>query len=105
MAATEIKLPIDVVLGSSPPRFVWRQVVGTMGGDGHKIVEQEGCLPPSVEGAVKELVMLSKRLSGQVSALKAEVANLRERLDKFEKDNAAATNAPAAGVSSRKGRG
>ncbi len=55
-----MKLPIDVVPGTNPPKFRWGQSVNTP--SGKRMVEYEGPLPPSVEEAVVELVKSTGRL-------------------------------------------
>ncbi len=55
-----MNLPIDVIPNSNPPRFRWRQIVPTPAGT--KSVEYNGAqLPPSVEGAVIQLIELAKQ--------------------------------------------
>jgi hypothetical protein len=54
------ELPIDVIPGSNPPKFKWRQKVTSPIGS-HEL-EYEGLLPPAVEYAVIELIALVKRL-------------------------------------------
>lgn len=66
-----INLPIDVVPGSSPPRFLWRQIIDSP--IGSRILEHEGCLPPNVEEAVKALVYLAKELQRDNEKLKADL--------------------------------
>lgn len=53
-------LPIDVVPGTAPPRFRWKQIVRTP--SGAQRVPHEGALPPHIEGAVAALVAEAKRL-------------------------------------------
>lgn len=65
-------LPIDVVPGTSPPRFRWTYVIDTP--VGKRCSTEEGNLPPSMEKAVEALVMLAKRL------LK-DNADLREKIE------------------------
>lgn len=77
-------LPIDVVPNTSPPRFRWSQMIQTP--TGPRMIEHEGVLPPSVEGAVLSLITLAKRrqkdndtLHERVADLSAEVGVLREQ--------------------------
>ncbi len=70
-----MKLPIDVVPDTSPPKFRWRQVVSTPVGD--RTVDYEGELPPSVEVAVALLVSIVKQLA-------LDNADLREQIKKAE---------------------
>lgn len=56
-----MKLPINMVPGSNPPLFRWRQVVDTP--VGKRWIENEGMLPPSVEVAVASLIGIANRLA------------------------------------------
>ena len=49
-----MNLSIDVVPGTDPPRFRWKQMVQTPAGP--YPVDYEGVLPSSVEGAVRTLI-------------------------------------------------
>ena len=51
-------LPIDLIPGTRPPRFRWRQTVTTPAGD--RVVNYEGVLPPAAEEAVAQLIALAK---------------------------------------------
>lgn len=70
------RLPIDVVLGTDPPRFQWQQTVNTM----YETVTQdcEGRLPPSVECAVADLIYIAKQLSVENAALKKRLEGALE---------------------------
>lgn len=57
-----MNLPIDVVAGTNPPVFRWKQVVNTLAGSGTKLQACEGKLPASVEGAVANLIAYAKQL-------------------------------------------
>ena len=72
-------LPIDVIPGTTPPRFRWKQVVETM--DGRQMVDHEGTLPPSVEGAAANLIAM-------VKALFAENKELWKRISETPKPSA-----------------
>lgn len=63
-----MKLPIDVIPGTRPPRFRWRQTVTSPAG-GTQTVEHEGMLPPALEGAIAELVAVAKTLVSQCDKL------------------------------------
>lgn len=73
-----MNLPIDLVPGSSPPKFRWRQTIDTLAG--RTVVEHDGMLPPSVEDAVAALIKITKRLAAECEELRrpktvAPVAN------------------------------
>ena len=55
-----MNLPIDVISNTAPPRFRWRQRVGTPAG--MVVQNNEGMLPPSVEEAVLKLIEFTKEL-------------------------------------------
>ena len=74
------QLPISVVPGSNPPKFQWRQVVST--GNGKQIIEHEGCLPPTVEGALVSLIGLSRQLMMDNAGLRGQVDGLSDRVAK-----------------------
>lgn len=63
-----VNLPIDVVPGSRPPSFRWRQTVETP--YGCRVVEHVGSLPPTVEEAVKLLISVAKQLHRENEVLK-----------------------------------
>lgn len=65
-----MKLPIDLVPNTSPPRFRWLQVVDSL--VGRRVVEHEGVLPPSVECAVLALIELATEQARQIAQLRAD---------------------------------
>lgn len=71
-ASVLARLPIEMVPGARPPKFRWRQVVSTPGGD--RMVDHEGALPPSLEGAVATLIREAKYLESAYRALQERVA-------------------------------
>ena len=73
----EFTLPIDVVPGTDPPRFRWRQVVDSP--VGVRVIEHERVMLPSVEGAVLALVELAKEQSRQIVALRAAMTHVTAR--------------------------
>lgn len=73
-----MKLPIDVIANTNPPRFVWRQLTPTM--DGLRVVECDGTLPPSVEGAVVALVALVKQQAQEIAGLQKQIEGHAERI-------------------------
>lgn len=64
-----MKLPIDVIAGTSPPCFQWTQYVSTPV-NGLTLVNHSGRLPPSVEGAVVALIELAKHQALEIEKLK-----------------------------------
>ena len=73
-----MNLPIDVILGTNPPKFRWRQVVSAP--TGKHVVEHEGLLPPAVEGAVADLVGIAKQLAGEKMVLEGSIRMAVDRL-------------------------
>ena len=73
-----MNLPIDVVPGTSPPRFRWRQEDSTPVGD--KVVEHEGSLPPAIEAAVARLVEVARQLLADKAGLQKTVNELADRV-------------------------
>lgn len=73
----EMVLPIDLVPGTNPPQFRWRQVVDTIAGK--RVVNHEGVLPPSVERAVETLVGVTKQLLMENAGLQGQVKLLEDR--------------------------
>lgn len=71
-------LPINTVPNTRPPRFKWRQMLTTP--DGPRAVEGEGTLPPSIEGAVKELISMAKQLIAENADLRVVVESLAARV-------------------------
>lgn len=94
-----IDLPIDVVPGTDLPRFRWRQVLGTP--IGQRVVDHEGPLPPSVEGAVAALVALARRLEGERDAANRR-ANAAETLNSNQRQMLDQAKQPVPQVSSSK---
>lgn len=66
-----MQLPIEVIPGSRPPRFRWRYLADTP--NGRQAVEQEGSLPPSMEGAMQRLISLVKQLQTENAGLQEQV--------------------------------
>lgn len=67
-----MNLPIDVVPGSRPLKFKWRNTMDSL--VGMRSVDYEGALPANVEVAIKELVDITKRLITDNENLKKQVA-------------------------------
>lgn len=86
-----MELPIDVVPGSIPPRFKWKQTVDTV--NGKRTVDSEGGLPPSVEQAVLDLIALAKgsiEVAKQLQREKEELQRLNgglmERIEQHQQE-------------------
>lgn len=62
-------LPIDLIPGTSPPRFRWRQTLTTP--IGTRVVDHEGRLPLILEGAVLELIGIAKQRAKELKSLSA----------------------------------
>jgi len=67
-----MKLPIELIPGTNPPRFRWQQLVDTP--VGRKLVESEGVLPPSIEDAVVALVKMVEHLAAENTKLKQGIS-------------------------------
>lgn len=73
MASTQ--LPIDVVPGSHPPRFVWQQPVE--GPDGAtRMMQFDGNLPVNIERAVLKLITVTKETMRDNAMLRGQVDSL-----------------------------
>lgn len=73
-----LKLPIDVVPGSAPPKFRWRQTVDTLAG--RQVIDHEATLPPTVEVAVVRLIGIAKQLMMENAALQGQVQGHCDRI-------------------------
>jgi hypothetical protein len=93
-----VKLPIDVIPDTDPPRFRWTQRVDTLNGPVDQ--ECEGQLPVTVERAVADLIALVKKLEHDKSLLLAEL-HRRSTAQKREELNSVNPQMS----SSRKGKG
>ena len=85
-----LKLPIDVVPGSSPPIFRWKHVVHTPWG--MSVQDCESSLPPSCEQAVADLIALVKRLQMENTALRLQVDGMDKLIEGAAKDVARVTS-------------
>ncbi len=63
-----MSLPIDVIPGTDPPKFRWRQIVGTVMGD--RVMDYESGVPPTLEPALVELIALVKRQAAEIEELR-----------------------------------
>jgi hypothetical protein len=77
-----IRLPIDVVPNTDPPRFRWRQLVG--GFSGPQSLDHEGALPLTVEQAVLKLVQMNKRLLRENTSLSKQLDAANRRANAAE---------------------
>lgn len=71
------KLSIDVVPGTRPRHFRWKQVIETLAGE--RVVEHEGVLPPAVDDAVLALICLAKYQMKEIENLKKQVIELSSK--------------------------
>jgi hypothetical protein len=77
-----MNLPIDVIPGTHPQRFKWQQRATTPIGD--RVMDCEGPLPPSVEGAVVALINLAKRQAEHVVKLQEQCDEANRRANAAE---------------------
>ena len=75
----ELILPIEVIPGTDPPIFRWRQLISTP--VGKQVVEHIESLPATVEVAVQRLVAVAKQLMMENTALRKQVDGMSKRLD------------------------
>lgn len=73
-----MNLPIDIIPGTNPPKFRWRQTVSTP--NGLRVVDHTGNLPPTVEGAVLLLITLARQWSFELADQKKETEGLHAQL-------------------------
>lgn len=71
-----MNLPIDVIPGTNPPRFRWKQTVSTP--DGTKTVECEGNVPAGVEQALVAVIALAKKSAVTLDELHMEIKDLKD---------------------------
>lgn len=96
----QARLPIDVIPGTIPLSFQWKQRVTTFA-DGSQTIDHEGSLPASVELAVVELITLAKTLMGQNSKLRVTLGDMARRLEVME----TAQPTPVVRIPSKKSKG
>lgn len=71
-----MSLPIDVVnelRQPGPPRFRWQQTVASPGTGAERVVEFEGTVPPSLEGALVGLINLCKQQAQEIKGLQKQI--------------------------------
>lgn len=66
-----MNLPIELIPGTSPPKFRWRQTVTTP--IGPITIDQEGLLPPAVDNAVGALITMTRQLLADNEALRKQI--------------------------------
>ena len=71
--------PIDVVPGTNPPQFAWKQVVEDLSGCRH-IINHTGMLSPTVENSVQDIIRLFKMLIKNNSILESKLSMVVDRL-------------------------
>lgn len=74
-----MKLPIDVIPGTNPPKFRWNQTVDSIAGV--RTVQHEGTLPPIVENAVVLLIGVAKHTAIERDKLAAFKKWVHDYLD------------------------
>lgn len=74
----ELILPIEVIPGTDPPIFRWRQLISTP--VGKQVVEHIESLPATVEVAVQRLVAVAKQLMMENMALRGQVQGHCDRI-------------------------
>lgn len=72
-------LPIDIVPGTTPPRFRWTQTVSTPAGA--QRVPHEGALPPQIEAAVAHLITRANDLLEKNAALENAFKLMEAKLE------------------------
>lgn len=77
------RLPIEVVPGSRPPKFRWRQRVTTPGGV--QWVEHEGVLPATLEDALVLLVDIARHSTSLEDHLRKRAEGLVEAVANLQK--------------------
>lgn len=71
-------LPIEQIPNVIPPRFRWKQVVSTP--IGTRTIEHEAELPPSLEGAVIQLIGLLRLQDHEIGQLKKTNQEFADRI-------------------------
>lgn len=71
-----MKLPIDVIPGTRPVLFRWRQLLDTP--IGLKCINHEGPLSPTVESAVADLIGVAKQLEHENVILKMHLDEVKQ---------------------------
>lgn len=64
-----MKLPIQRVPGTTPPKFRYKQTVDLPAG-GTQVVQHEGCVSSSMETALCDLLRIAEQLAAENEKLK-----------------------------------
>ncbi len=88
-------LPIDIVPGTSPPRFRWRQSVDTP--IGRQVVDHEEGLPVIVEVAIVRLIGVARQLMMENATLHGTIDGLNERISQQNEGKPAQQATPKKG--------
>ena len=75
-----MKLPIEIIPNTNPPRFKWEQVFDATGNP--RIVQCEGVFPASMESAVAALIGYAKARDAQLADAEARIHALEEEISK-----------------------
>lgn len=78
-----MNLPIDMIPGTTPRRFKWRQTVTTPAGP--KVVDFDGTLPTTVEESVMLLIGIAKQQAKEIETLKKRYEGLCEVMAEQDK--------------------
>lgn len=98
-----VKLPIELIPNSRPPRFRWTQLVGTPVGP--KLVHHEGSVPPELEIALVALYQRAIDQDQEIVGLRHKVQGMTEQLATQTKTTAdGATQSPPQVVSTKKNK-
>ncbi len=65
-----MKLPIELVLNTDPPRFRWKQTIDLIGGE--REIEHIGVVPAHLEGALIALIEVAQRQAKDIEQLKKD---------------------------------
>lgn len=65
-----MKLPIEIIPGTIPPKFRYSQTITTPHGNVQS-VEYVGCVSTSMEAALYDLIRIAKQLETENKTLKA----------------------------------
>lgn len=79
-----VELPIERVPNTSPPRFRWRQHVEALGGA--RMVEHEGTVPPTLESALIQLIVLAKQQARDIDNLQRMAEELTRQVAEHTAD-------------------
>lgn len=87
-----VRLPIDIVPGTNPPMFRWKQAVSTP--NGTSVVDHEAQLPVTVEVSVQRLIRVTKQLLLENAALRGKCEGMAQRIALFEAEPELVPTAP-----------